>query len=168
MMLAVKLGTPGPAIFSQKRLGFGGKFFTCFKLRSMHSNELEQETSIGKILRRTGLDELPQLWNILRGEMAFVGPRPISRSRYLRFINCPPCLLRDLWKKKWNSVLPGITGYSQISPHLSKAEADLFYIENKSFRLDAWIIIKTFPLIFNKKKKSPQNLLGDVKQTPID
>ena len=149
-MLAVRATSPGPAIFSQTRVGREGALFACRKLRTMHRDTpslptheapASSVTSIGKVLRATKIDELPQLWNVLKGEMSLVGPRPclptqtelIERRRELGVL----------------TVLPGITGLAQIngidmSDPKRLAETDAAYIKAASIGLDLKILLGTF------------------------
>lgn len=161
--LAIKIFSPGKAIFCQKRRGKNNKDFTTYKFRTMtpnHDNNpwtIENDpriTKIGKIFRSTHLDELPQLYNILIGEMSFVGPRAESSN------------LADLYSKNIpyyeirNTVKPGLTGWAQIhyKPSVSVVEGaeklkyDFFYIKNRSVILDFLILLKTIKLIFVNPK----------------
>ena len=163
--LAIRLGSPGPIVFRQTRVGAGGKRFEMFKFRSMREgaeaelehlldlNEADGQvfkirddprlTRVGRFLRRTSLDELPQLWNVLRGEMSLVGPRPpvpAEVSRYKR------------WHKRRLDVRPGMTGLWQVSGRslLSFDETvllDIYYIENWSLWLDFKILLRTIPTV---------------------
>ncbi len=159
----VRLESPGPIIFRQTRVGKSGRPFTVFKFRTMHVGaELEQErlanlneasgplfkirhdprrTRLGAFLRRTSLDELPQLFNVLRGEMSLIGPRPALPSEVDRY---------QEWHKKRLETWPGITGQWQVSGRsdLSFDEMvllDIYYIENWSLGLDLRIALKTIP-----------------------
>ena len=163
--LAVRLDSPGPVIFRQTRVGTGGKLFEMFKFRSMREGaeaELEQLrelneadgpifkihddprlTRVGRFLRRTSLDELPQLWNVLRGEMGLVGPRPPLPAEVSGYME---------WHKKRLEVRPGLTGLWQISGRslLSFDEMvllDIYYIENWSLWLDFKILLRTIPKV---------------------
>jgi len=161
--LAIRLDSPGPIIFRQTRVGAGGKTFECYKFRSMHERaeeELEQlrelneadghifkirddprKTRTGRFLRRTSLDELPQLWNVLRGEMSLVGPRPPLPAEVTRYME---------WHKRRLEVRPGMTGLWQVRGRslLSFDEGvllDIYYIENWSLWLDFKILLRTIP-----------------------
>jgi exopolysaccharide biosynthesis polyprenyl glycosylphosphotransferase len=150
--------TPGPVIFRQTRLGEGGKPFTIFKFRTMrHDAEAEgraawasesdpRVTSVGRFMRTTRLDELPQLWNVLRGDMSVVGPRP-ERPEFLE-------LLREavpFWTRR-HLVKPGITGWAQVSRGYTadaegtaeKLSYDLWYLRHRSLVVDLAICGKTF------------------------
>ena len=160
--LAVKLDSRGPVFFLQRRHGYNHNVFRCVKFRTMtvlEDGEIKQVTAndqritkVGKILRRTSLDELPQLWNVLVGDMSLVGPRP------------HPLSLNDRYAKVWpdyanrHRVKPGLTGLAQVNgfrgettePRLMRRRAllDLRYIENWSLWLDLSILIKTIVIVF--------------------
>jgi exopolysaccharide biosynthesis polyprenyl glycosylphosphotransferase len=163
--LAIRLDSPGPIFFRQTRMGASGRLFEILKFRSMHESaetELEQYlelneadgplfkiredprlTRMGRLLRRTSLDELPQLWNVWRGEMSLVGPRPPLPTEVSRYIE---------WHKKRLEVRPGMTGLSQVSGRslLSFDEMvllDIYYIENWSLWLDLKILLRTIPKV---------------------
>lgn len=152
--LIIKIDDPGPAIFQQKRIGLGGKVFLIYKFRSMKigaektgSGVYSQKgdprvTRVGRILRATSLDEIPQLLNILLGQMSFIGPRPPLTYHPWPFEQ----YTSD--QKKMFSVRPGITGWAQI--HGRKAvhwndriEMNIWYVDNLSFVLDLKILFKT-------------------------
>lgn len=166
--LAIKLASPGPVFFRQKRSGLNGAPFTLYKFRTMVTNaeqfkhELEamnemrgpvfkvtndpRVTRIGKWLRRYSLDELPQLFNVLRGEMSLVGPRPLPVDEVRRF--------NDLAHRRRLSVKPGITclwqisGRNQIADFKEWVRLDLEYIDNWSLWLDLKILLRTIPAVF--------------------
>ena len=166
--LLIKLASPGPVFFRQQRSGLNGAPFTLYKFRTMVTNaeqfkhELEamnemrgpvfkiakdpRITPLGKILRRYSLDELPQLWNVLRGEMSLVGPRPLPVDEVRRF--------NDLAHRRRLSVKPGITclwqvqGRNQISDFKDWVRLDLEYIDNWSLWLDIKILLQTIPAVF--------------------
>ncbi|MDG4854519.1 MULTISPECIES: sugar transferase [unclassified Mesorhizobium] len=149
-MLAVRATSPGPAIFSQPRVGRSGAVFACHKLRTMHRNTPSlptheapagSVTAVGRVLRSTKIDELPQLWNVLKGEMSLVGPRP-----------CLPTQTELIGHRRRLGVLsalPGITGLAQIKgidmsdPKLC-AEIDAAYLKAASIGLDLRILLGTF------------------------
>ena len=159
--IAIKLFDLGPIFYAQKRTGKRGTTFTLYKFRSM-SVDAEREnpqwarerdprvTKIGRILRLTRIDELPQLWNVLKGEMSFIGPRP-ERPEFNSKLEktIPYYNLRHL-------VKPGITGWAQVlypygaseKDALEKLQYDLFYLKNYSLLLDFSIIIKTIRVVF--------------------
>lgn len=148
--ILIKLDSPGPVLFKQKRVGLRGREFSFYKFRTMHvdspqyamtpSNPTDPRiTRVGRWLRRTSLDELPQIYNVLRGDMSLVGPRP-----EMPFIVASYTAL----EKRRLEAKPGITGVWQISavrgePIHANIEFDLFYLENRSLLLDFAILIKT-------------------------
>jgi lipopolysaccharide/colanic/teichoic acid biosynthesis glycosyltransferase len=167
--LAVKLEDRGPILHRSRRVGLEETEFTCFKLRTMHIGadavqaELEARneadgalfkiradprvTRVGRVLRRLSIDELPQLVNVLRGEMSLVGPRPLPLRDYQ--------LLSDMHKKRY-LVLPGLTGLWQVSGRSDLTFDDLirldfFYIETWSIWLDLTIIAKTVPVVLSRR-----------------
>lgn len=162
--VTIKLGG-GPAIYRQERIGRGGKPFYIYKFRSMvvdaekEGEELLQQdndprlTKIGRLLRSHHLDELPQLWNVLIGDMSFVGPRP--ERRY--FIN--KIMERDARYERLYALRPGITSYATlyngytdtIEKMLRRLELDLYYLEHQSLWTDAKILLKTFLNIVSGK-----------------
>ena len=152
----IKLESKGPVFYSQKRVGLDEKDFDLFKFRSMRADAEvggavwaqkndDRVTCIGRIIRKTRIDELPQLWNVLKGEMSFVGPRP-ERPEFVQHLkkDIPYYMLR-------HAVKPGITGWAQVNyPYgasvedaLEKLQYDLYYIKNGSFFLDAHIMLRT-------------------------
>jgi exopolysaccharide biosynthesis polyprenyl glycosylphosphotransferase len=160
IILAIKITSEGPIFYQQERVGRNGKIFKIIKFRTMikeaEKNRVEwtkekdtRITSVGKFLRKTRLDELPQLLNILRGEMSLIGPRP-ERPEFIRELleKIPHYHLRHLIK-------PGLTGWAQINyPYGSSIEDaekklyyDLYYIKNRSLILDLMIILKTISTI---------------------
>ena len=154
-----------PAIYRQERIGLGGKPFYIYKFRSIvvdaekEGEELLQQkddprqTRIGKILRSHHLDELPQLWNVLKGDMAFVGPRP-ERKYYIDQI-----MQRDSRYQRLYALRPGVTSYAtlkngytdNIEKMLRRLEMDLYYLEHQSLWTDAKILWKTFKDIISGK-----------------
>lgn len=156
--LAIKLDSKGPVIYKQERVGKDGEVFNIYKFRSM-VQDAEKETgpvwakeddpritNIGRLLRRLRLDEIPQLLNVLKGEMSLVGPRP-ERPVFAREIQKE----LPLYSRRWR-VRPGITGWAQVKHSYDatledvkrKLEYDLFYIENMSLRMDLKILLNTF------------------------
>ena len=144
--LAVNLTSPGPVLFRQKRVGRGGRLFTIYKFRTMRTDtprdtatHLLQDpsryiTRVGAFLRRSSLDELPQFFNVLKGDMSIVGPRPALYNQY--------DLIAAREKAGVNAVRPGITGLAQISgrdelPIPVKVRYDREYVENLSLNMDA-------------------------------
>jgi len=158
--IAVRLDSPGPAIFRQKRVGENGKLFTVYKFRSMFEGSEKKQlrpaeddddriTRVGKWLRRTRIDELPQLFNILKGDMAFVGPRPFVPEQEEECAAQIP-----FYKERW-LVKPGATGWAQINrgynatleENREKLAYDLFYIKNVSLGLDLFIMFSTIKIL---------------------
>ncbi len=163
--LAIKLTSPGPVFFKQERCGLNGRLFTMYKLRSMVDNaeqsriELEalnemdgpvfklsrdpRTTPLGKLLRKFSIDEFPQLYNVLRGDMSLVGPRPPLPQEVARY---------ERWQRRRLSMKPGITclwqisGRNEISFH-EWMKLDLSYIDNWSLLLDLKILLKTVPVV---------------------
>jgi exopolysaccharide biosynthesis polyprenyl glycosylphosphotransferase len=150
----IRLSSPGPSIFRHKRIGLDGKPFIMYKFRTMYQEVNEYEEApikqddprvipIGRWLRRTSLDELPQLFNVLKGEMSMVGPRP-----EMSFI----VNMYEPWQRRRLAVVPGITGLWQISgrkdlPLHSNLEYDFYYIQNQSLLYDIIILLKTIPVV---------------------
>lgn len=162
--LLIKLDSPGPIIYRQKRVGKDNRIFEIIKFRTMIKNaekngvrwtteKDERITRIGKYLRKTRLDEIPQLWNIIRGDMSFVGPRP-ERPEFA-FSN--DLLSQIPFYQVRHTIKPGLTGWAQIKyPYsssiedtLQKLQYDLFYIKNRSLILDTAIVLKTVKIILS-------------------
>lgn len=158
--IAIKLDSEGPVIFKQKRFGIHKKTFYVFKFRTMKvespkyvatrdlQNPEQWITRVGAFLRKTSLDELPQLCNILVGDMSIVGPRPVAISE-LDVVEA-----RD--KYGANDVLPGLTGWAQINgrDNLStdiKAKLDGYYVKNRSLIMDIKCIVRTIPYVLKRK-----------------
>jgi sugar transferase (PEP-CTERM system associated) len=155
--LAVKLTSRGPVLFRQARVGRNGKVFILYKFRSMWtdaeartgavwaSKDDPRVTPLGRWLRRLRIDELPQLWNVLRGEMSIVGPRP-ERPEFVKVL-----AEKIPYYRQRHCVKPGITGWAQINHKygdsiedtITKLEFDLYYIKNISLSLDAYILFQT-------------------------
>ncbi|MBT3271125.1 sugar transferase [Candidatus Poribacteria bacterium] len=158
VILAIRLDSKGRAFFSQTRVGRNGRPFVIYKLRTLAADSPQYTitpthaadyrlTRVGRTLRRLGLDELPQLWNVLRGEMSFVGPRP--EMPFLVDKYSPLQLLRLRGK-------PGITGTWQISPYRNEAihhhvEYDLYYLLHPSLSLDLKIALRTLGVLSRTK-----------------
>ena len=145
LVLAIKLDSKGPVLFKQKRIGLHKKHFYILKFRTMRidtpkdtpthllENPEQWITKVGKFLRKTSLDELPQIWNIFVGDMSIVGPRPALWNQY--------DLIEERDRYGANDVLPGLTGWAQIHgrdelPIAKKAELDGYYVQHLSFLLD--------------------------------
>jgi undecaprenyl phosphate N,N'-diacetylbacillosamine 1-phosphate transferase len=155
---AIRLSSSGPAVFKQQRAGKDGKPFTFYKFRTMKvdvepfgpspkSGQDPRLTRAGKFLREYSLDELPQLFNILKGDMSIVGPRPLYLSQMAEW---------NERQKKRLLVKPGLTGLAQISgrgeiTHEAKLELDVEYVEKASLWFDIKIIFKTFTQIIGRK-----------------
>ena len=159
---SVKISSPGPVLFKQERLGLRGIGFTLFKFRTMEvgapdlrnpdgsafsSSTDQRVTNVGHFLRNTSLDELPQLFNIFRGDMSLVGPRPdqIDQLQYYT-----PIELRKLEAK------PGLTGLAQINGRNSiswqqRKELDVVYVEQQSMLLDLSIMCRTLPYVLQRR-----------------
>ncbi|MBG1233230.1 sugar transferase [Aestuariivirga litoralis] len=148
LLVAMKLGRP--VLFRQARPGRGGQVFTLIKFRSMKNgdgSDAERLTRFGKMLRASSLDELPELWNILRGDMSLVGPRPLLVS-YLPLYSARQALRHN--------VRPGITGLAQVNGRNAlgwdeKLELDVRYVETQGFWLDLRILVKTFTSVLLSK-----------------
>lgn len=173
LAFAIKLDSPGPIFFSQERVGENGRRFRCWKLRSMtvDAEERKQElmaynemqgqmfkmkhdpriTGVGRLLRKTSLDEIPQFWNVLKGEMSLVGTRPPTPDEVSHYEN---------WHRKRICIKPGITGLwqvsgrSQIQDFDQVARLDIQYIENWTLWQDIKILLKTFWVVFARRGAS--------------
>lgn len=147
---AVKIKLGSPILFRQQRAGKGGKVFTILKLRTMVDGDGEDEeriTPLGRFLRKTSLDELPQMINVLRGEMSIVGPRPLL-VEYL------PHYSKEQFRR--HEVKPGITGWAQINGRNAitweeRFKLDIWYVDHASLWLDLKIVLKTFASVINGK-----------------
>lgn len=164
LALLIKLESNGPLIYKQKRVGLGGKEFYAYKFRSMKKDAEKNTgaqwakekdariTKIGKIIRKTRIDEIPQFWNIIKGEMSFVGPRP-ERPEFVEILKQEIPFYNER-----HLIKPGLTGWAQINfPYgasiedaKEKLQYDLFYVKNQSIALDISIILKTINTIFNR------------------
>jgi lipopolysaccharide/colanic/teichoic acid biosynthesis glycosyltransferase len=169
IVLLIRLDSGGPVIFAQRRVGRGGRLFTCYKFRSMvrdaeamksslaHLNEASgaafkirrdpRITEVGHFLRRSSLDEIPQLVNVLRGHMSIVGPRPQIPSEVELYKG---------WQRRRLEVKPGITCLWQISgrSHVGFDEwmrLDVEYVRRRSLNLDLWIVLRTLPAVIARK-----------------
>lgn len=146
ILVRIKLGSP--VLFKQDRPGLNEKIFKMYKFRTMTDEkdkdgnllpDVERLTKFGKFLRSTSLDEIPELWNVLKGEMSLVGPRPLLVSYLTKY---------NEYEKRRHEVRPGITGWAQINGRNNttweeRFKNDIYYVENISFKLDLKIIIKT-------------------------
>jgi lipopolysaccharide/colanic/teichoic acid biosynthesis glycosyltransferase len=156
--LAIKLEDGGPVLFRQMRLGRGAQPFEILKLRTMtvdaekHRSDGVVEagdpriTRIGKLLRRTAVDELPQFWHVLRGDMSLIGPRPVPLPHLERY---------DERQRRRLEVRPGLTGWAQVHgraslPWPERIELDVWYVEHQSLSLDARILAKTAGVLLRR------------------
>jgi lipopolysaccharide/colanic/teichoic acid biosynthesis glycosyltransferase len=157
--MLIKITSAGPIFYWQDRVGQGGRLFTLCKFRTMiddaekhlgpvwATKEDARVTRVGRILRRTRIDELPQIYNVLRGDMSLVGPRPerpffVERHTALQGVRL--------------AVKPGVTGLAQVRSFYDlkpahKAKYDYLYIQNRSFLLNCYILLQTVPVLFAKK-----------------
>lgn len=156
VMILIKLDSPGAAIFGQWRVGKNEKLFRCYKFRTMVSTETdnkhkpndedERVTKVGKLLRRWSIDELPQFWNVLMGDMSLVGPRP----ELPYFVNS----YQD-WQHRRFEFKPGLTGWWQVNgrkqPMHNYIDEDIYYVENASLKLDIIILLRTTGAVLGGK-----------------
>lgn len=154
IMVAIKIESKGSPIFKQLRTGKNGKEFYCYKFRSMlvgndvhNFKEEDKITKVGHFIRKTSLDELPQLINIIKGEMTFIGPRPWITD-YAKHYN--------KYQKRRLNVTPGLTGLAQCSGRnnisiYEKINLDVKYVDNVSLRMDLYIIYKTIIGVVKKE-----------------
>jgi lipopolysaccharide/colanic/teichoic acid biosynthesis glycosyltransferase len=157
LALVVRLESPGDPIYRQTRVGKDGRLFSIFKLRTMVTGAEftgaglaiaegdSRITRVGALLRRYSLDELPNLWNVVRGEMALVGPRPTIESQVLQY---------TARQRGRLEVRPGLTGWAQVNgraslPWPERIELDLWYVEHRSLRLDLWILGRTVGMVLS-------------------
>ena len=169
--LAIKLDSPGPILFRQTRRGFNDNLFEVLKFRTMYTERSDADgavqtksddprvTRVGWLLRRMSLDELPQIFNVLRGDMSIVGPRPHALETKAAGFLFEEVVNRYASRHR---VKPGITGWAQINGWRGetdtvekirkRVECDLYYIENWSLWLDLWIIVKTVPLMLGDRR----------------
>ncbi len=167
LALAVRMSSPGPIFYNQVRVGFQGKLIRIWKLRTMRtdaeadgpqftsSTQLDPRiTKIGRLLRQLRLDELPQIWNVLRGDLSFVGPRP-ERPEFVE-----PLIAKMPYYSLRHLTRPGLTGWAQVvwltptaslDDNLIKLQYDLYYIKHRSFALDAAILLKTIGIVLRRQ-----------------
>jgi exopolysaccharide production protein ExoY len=168
--LAIVLTSPGPILFRQPRCGRGGRCFTCYKFRTMvvdaeqrlredaklaaaHAGRWKlpndpRVTRIGWLLRKSSLDEIPQFWNILRGQMSLVGPRPVQEQELTQVYGALAGII--------TSVRPGLTGLWQVSGRSTlsydqRIALDLAYVKQRGFWYDLWLILRTIPAVLRGK-----------------
>lgn len=156
--LITRLSSRGPAIFKQQRVGLNGKIFTIYKIRTMvHNPSGHQEhtvrgdkriTKLGKFLRKTKIDELPQLWNVLKGDMSIIGPRPEREDIVEQYAQ------QNNFYRIRHIIKPGITGWAQVNnptatpeETIEKLEYDLYYINHLSVRLELQILLRTIGVV---------------------
>ena len=161
--IAIKLTSPGPVIYRQRRIGLGGRGFEMWKLRTMVQGsdpvgvgkivyrDDPRVTGPGRFLRRTSLDEIPNLLNVLRGEMAIVGPRPTIKAQVDAYTP---------QQKRRHEVLPGITGWAQVQgragiPWEERIELDVWYVDHRTLSLDLRILTKTVYLVLTGQGLAP-------------
>lgn len=189
LALAVRLDSPGPALYVSRRVGAGGRIFTCFKIRTLSSEKTggarithgtdQRITRVGAVLRRTRLDELPQLWNVVRGEMRLVGPRPEDPA----FVDLADPLHAQVFAGR-----PGITGLTQIlysdeADRLrpddpegqyraeilpTKLRIDAAYLRHRSSALDIWILARTPRAARGRPVGAPAWLAAELAAEPTD
>ncbi len=167
LALAIRLSSPGPIFYTQERVGFQGKPIRILKLRTMRTDAEAsgpqftantksdpRVTKIGRLLRQLRLDELPQIWNVLRGDLSFVGPRP-ERPEFVK-----PLLAKMPYYALRHLTRPGLTGWAQVvwltptaslDDNLIKLQYDLYYIKHRSFILDAAILLKTIGIVLRRQ-----------------
>lgn len=156
--MLIKLGSKGPAVFKHKRIGEGGKEFYVYKFRTMVENAPDigpgltekndpRITKSGKLLRRFSLDEFPQLINIIKGEMSFVGPRPEIPEEVVKY---------SPFQRQVLKIKPGLTGLPQVNGRAAlsipkKLRLDVYYVKHQNFCLDTGIILKTIIVVITQK-----------------
>lgn len=190
LVLLVKIVSPGPVFFRQERVGYRGRCFMILKFRSMKVNvdtclheqyfkglmksdrpmtKLDETGDsrlipMGKILRATGLDELPQIFNVLRGEMSLVGPRPCTTREFANY---------EPWQKRRVYTLPGLTGLWQVNgknktTFSEMISMDIFYAKRQTWRMDLAIILKTIPAlagqVFESRAKAAPAAVDTINQ----
>jgi lipopolysaccharide/colanic/teichoic acid biosynthesis glycosyltransferase len=174
--LAIKLADGGPVVYRQRRVGKDGREFELFKLRTMVVGAEQQGpgwavnrgdpriTRVGRLLRRLSLDEVPQLWNVVRGEMSLIGPRPTLAYQVEQYTPR---------QRKRLDVKPGITGWAQIHgraslPWEERIELDVWYVENRSPAVDLKILVRTPRALFGGTYKGETGgwRAGDARKKP--
>lgn len=162
LSISIKLAGKGPVIYSQKRIGRNGKPFNIYKFRSMHFGNVEgivlisdrndkRITSLGRFMRKYKIDEIPNLFNVLKGEMSIVGPRPEQQFYIDQIVQIEPRYIQ------LSQIKPGITSWGQVKygyasdveGMIKRMEYDLFYLENRSLFFDLKIALHTMLIIFN-------------------
>jgi exopolysaccharide biosynthesis polyprenyl glycosylphosphotransferase len=163
--IAIKITSRGPVLYRQQRVGQHGRVFTVHKFRSMRQDAEkdtgavwarlndDRVTPVGRLIRRSRLDELPQLWNVLRGDMSLVGPRP-ERPEFVRSLT-----EQIPFYGQRHTVRPGLTGWAQVcytygasvEDAMEKLQYDLFYIKNRSVAFDVFIAAKTVKTVLMQR-----------------
>jgi lipopolysaccharide/colanic/teichoic acid biosynthesis glycosyltransferase len=156
LAIAIRRDSPGPIIFSHERMGKDRKVFRIYKFRTMRLDapgyglkpdaDDGRVTGVGRFLRRTSLDELPQFWNILRGDMSLVGPRPEQLAFAEKY---------GAWQQQRFVVKPGLTGWWQVNgrpqPMYDHVEYDIYYVAHRSLRLDLLILLRTARAVLSRE-----------------
>jgi lipopolysaccharide/colanic/teichoic acid biosynthesis glycosyltransferase len=162
--IVIKLESRGPVLFRQERIGRHGRAFEILKFRTLVDQAPRDPgdylitaadtriTRVGRFLRRWSLDELPQLWNVVRGDMSLVGPRPTLRYQVEKY---------DDFQRRRLEVPPGVTGWAQVAGRNAlswpdRIKLDVWYVEHRSFVLDLRILLATLPILFR-----PSSIYGD-------
>lgn len=172
--IAIAITSKGPIIYGHQRIGRGGKPFTCYKFRTMYpdadhrlkmllasdpaikeewdqNHKLKDDprvTVIGRFLRKTSLDEFPQFWNVLKGDLSVVGPRPVVKEELIKFYGKNAAIVLQ--------IKPGLTGLWQVSgrsqtSYERRVQLDVEYVKRSGFWFDLWLVLKTIPaLLFSK------------------
>lgn len=180
-----------PIFYRQQRVGRGGRPFTLYKFRTMHDGHHHgpvdlpvakaaaaehRVTPLGRLLRRTALDELPQLINVLKGEMSLVGPRPLpvddlEHPGWLEYVDAPERARRLDWLTRRHEVTPGLTGLWQITPNPADdfdnwIASDLAYLDRRSPGCDLGILLRTPGALLRGRRQSPQHPGHTAQQVP--
>lgn len=162
-VLAARLQDGGPGLFTQRRIGRHGRPFTIYKVRTMAVNDLAVDevgqvasdhplvTPVGRLIRRLKIDELPQLVNVLRGEMSLIGPRPTIQEQVDAY---------DEFQRRRLEVRPGVTGWAQVSGNVSldwgeRIALDVWYVDHRSWVLDAKILLRTVAVVLRGEVVDP-------------
>lgn len=159
LVVLIKVNLGSPVFFRQSRTGMNGVLFTMVKFRTMLNitddlkSDSERITNLGKFLRSTSLDELPELWNVIKGDMNIVGPRPLLGEYLIRYS-------KEQFRR--HEVKPGITGWAQVNGRNAisweeKFKLDVWFVDNKSFFLDVKILILTVIKVFRREGVSSDN-----------
>lgn len=163
--LIVRLDSAGPAFFIQDRAGYQGRVFRIYKFRTMQHHKDESGTQVhlddprvtrvGRVLRRLKIDELPQLWNVVKGDMSLVGPRPTLPEQVIAY---------DEQQRRRLDVLPGITGWAQVNGNIrltwqERIDLDLWYVDHWSIWLDIRILALTLVVIMHGEIRCEEALL---------